>query len=171
MKKQKPWKMRRNHENDASVVKREAKRGIWLEEVPVPQIGINDVLIRVDRTGIAGRTFTSISGMPGHRRRFQYRWSLGTISWVKSWRSEATSATFTSGTWFREGHVVCGRSRNCLAGRRHLCKDTLGVGVNRRGLRRVRRITDEQRMLQSTRDRSRRRIDLRSSRKRVHTAH
>jgi threonine 3-dehydrogenase len=117
-----------------ALVKREAKRGIWLEEVPVPQIGINDVLIRVDRTGICGTDLhiykwdawasktIPVPMVVGHE-------FVGEIVEVGSNVSDFHIGDLVSG----EGHVVCGRCRNCLAGRRHLCKDTLGVGVNRPG--------------------------------------
>jgi threonine 3-dehydrogenase len=117
-----------------ALVKREAKEGLWMEQVEVPAIGINDVLIRVDRTGICG-TDVHI-----------YRWDtwpqktipvpmvvghefVGTIAEVGSNVSDFRVGDVVSG----EGHVVCGRCRNCLAGRRHLCADTKGVGVNRPG--------------------------------------
>ena len=117
-----------------ALVKREAKPGLSLEEVGVPKIGINDVLIRVDRTGICGTDLhiykwdawaqktIPVPMVVGHE-------FVGEIVDVGSnvvdfHRGDIVSA---------EGHVVCGRCRNCLAGRRHLCKDTKGIGVNRPG--------------------------------------
>lgn len=117
-----------------ALVKSEATRGLWLKEVPVPSIGINDVLIRVDRTGICGtdvhiykwdswaqRTIP-VPMVVGHE-------FVGEIVEVGSNVTDFHPGEVVSG----EGHVVCGRCRNCLAGRRHLCKDTKGVGVNRPG--------------------------------------
>lgn len=117
-----------------ALVKREAAPGLWMEQVPVPTIGINDVLIKVDRTGICGtdihiykwdawaqRTIP-VPMVVGHE-------FVGRIVAVGSNVKDFGPGDVVSG----EGHVVCGRCRNCLAGRRHLCKDTKGVGVNRPG--------------------------------------
>src|ERR1700732_1712641 len=92
-----------------ALVKSRAACGLWLEDVPEPVPGINDVKIRVLCTGICG-TDVHI-----------YDWN----DWAKS----TIRVRLVSG----EGHVVCGRCRNCLAGRRHLCAHTQGVGVNRAG--------------------------------------
>ena len=117
-----------------ALVKRKAERGLWLEEVPVPTIGINDVLIRIDRTGICGTDLhiykwdawaqktIPVPMVVGHE-------FVGEIVEVGSNVTDFFPGDVVSG----EGHVVCGRCRNCLAGRRHLCKDTKGVGVNRPG--------------------------------------
>jgi len=117
-----------------ALVKAEAQPGLWLKEVPVPQIGINDVLIRVDRTGICGtdlhiykwddwaRKTIPVGMVVGHE-------FVGEVVEVGS----NVSDFFPGDVVSAEGHVVCGRCRNCLAGRRHLCKDTQGIGVNRPG--------------------------------------
>jgi threonine 3-dehydrogenase len=117
-----------------ALIKKEAKPGLWLAEVPEPKVGINDVLIRVDRTGICGtdlhiyewnewaRQTIPVPLIAGHE-------FVGEIVEVGS-----NVAGFRPGNIVSaEGHVVCGRCRNCLAGRRHLCKDTKGIGVNRPG--------------------------------------
>ena len=117
-----------------ALVKRKQERGLWLEDVPEPQYGINDVLIKVDRTGICGtdlhiykwdawaqRTIP-VPMVVGHE-------FVGEIVEVGSNVNDFRKGQIVSG----EGHVVCGRCRNCLAGRRHLCSDTSGVGVNRPG--------------------------------------
>jgi threonine 3-dehydrogenase len=118
----------------AALVKRESKPGLWLEEVPVPEIGINDVLIRVDRTGICGtdlhiykwdawaKKTIPVPMVVGHE-------FVGEVVEVGANVHDFFPGEIVSG----EGHVVCGRCRNCLAGRRHLCKATEGVGVNRPG--------------------------------------
>jgi len=115
-------------------VKSRKQPGLWLEEVDAPRIGINDVLIRVRRTGICGTDLHI------------YRWDdwaqrtipvplvighefVGEIVEVGSNVADFYPGDIVSG----EGHVVCGRCRNCLAGRRHLCARTQGVGVNRPG--------------------------------------
>ena len=117
-----------------ALVKRERKPGLWLEEVPEPQVGINDVLIRVDRTGICGTDL--------HIYKWD-EWSQRTIPTPMVVGHEFVGEVAEVGSNVKdfypgevvsaEGHVVCGRCRNCLAGRRHLCKDTLGIGVNRPG--------------------------------------
>tara|TARA_R110002095_G_C4251835_1_gene240234 strand:- start:120 stop:1163 length:1044 start_codon:yes stop_codon:yes gene_type:complete len=117
-----------------ALVKKESKPGLWLEEVPVPTIGINDVLIKVDRTGICGtdvhiykwddwaQKTIPVPMVVGHE-------FVGEIVEVGSNVADYTPGEIVSG----EGHVVCGRCRNCFAGRRHLCAHTKGVGVNRPG--------------------------------------
>jgi threonine 3-dehydrogenase len=117
-----------------ALVKSKAERGLWLSDVPEPRPGINDVLIRVHRTGICGtdlhiykwdewaaRTIP-VPLVVGHE-------FVGEVVEVGSNVADFQPGQIVSG----EGHVVCGRCRNCLAGRRHLCADTQGVGVNRAG--------------------------------------
>src|SRR3954454_3694858 len=117
-----------------ALVKSRAEPGLWLEDVPVPQPGINDVLIRIDRTGICGTDVhiykwdawaektIPVPMVVGHE-------FVGEIIEVGSNVKDFFPGEIVSG----EGHVVCGRCRNCLAGRRHLCADTKGIGVNRPG--------------------------------------
>ena len=117
-----------------ALVKAESSPGLTLADVPVPTIGINDVLIRIDRTGICGtdlhiydwdawaRKTIPVPMVVGHE-------FVGEIVAVGSNVRDFFPGEVVSG----EGHVVCGRCRNCLAGRRHLCKATEGVGVNRPG--------------------------------------
>ncbi len=117
-----------------ALVKSKAGPGLWLEDVEVPQIGINDVLIKVLRTGICGtdvhiykwddwaRQTIPVPMVIGHE-------FVGKIVEVGSNVTDFFPGEIVSG----EGHVVCGRCRNCLAGRRHLCANTQGVGVNRPG--------------------------------------
>jgi threonine 3-dehydrogenase len=117
-----------------ALVKSRAERGLWLTDVPEPKPGINDVLIRVHRTGICGTDLhiynwdewaaktIPVPLVVGHE-------FVGEIVEVGSNVADFQPGQIVSG----EGHVVCGRCRNCLAGRRHLCADTQGVGVNRAG--------------------------------------
>jgi threonine 3-dehydrogenase len=117
-----------------ALVKKDPREGLWLEEVPVPRIGINDVLVKVLRTGICGtdlhiytwdawaRKTVPVPLVIGHE-------FVGQVVEVGSNVKDFHPGEIVSG----EGHVVCGRCRNCLAGRRHLCKDTQGIGVNRPG--------------------------------------
>jgi threonine 3-dehydrogenase len=117
-----------------ALVKKYAKPGLWLEEVPVPECGINDVLIKILKTAICGTDIhiwdwnawaqktIPVPMVVGHE-------FVGRIAAVGSNVHDFSVGDIVSG----EGHIVCGRCRNCLAGRRHLCKDTKGVGVNRPG--------------------------------------
>ena len=117
-----------------ALVKKERRAGLWLEDVPAPTLGINDVLIRVHKTGICGTDLhiynwdawaqktIPVPMVVGHE-------FVGEVVEVGSNVSDFHPGEIVSA----EGHVVCGRCRNCLAGRRHLCKDTLGIGVNRTG--------------------------------------
>jgi len=117
-----------------ALVKSKAERGLWLSDVPEPRPGINDVLIRIHRTGICGTDLhiykwdewaaktIPVPLVVGHE-------FVGEIVEVGSNVADFKPGQIVSG----EGHVVCGRCRNCLAGRRHLCADTQGVGVNRAG--------------------------------------
>jgi threonine 3-dehydrogenase len=117
-----------------ALVKKEAAPGLWLEDVPEPQPGANDVLIRVLRTAICGtdihiykwddwaRRTIPVPMVVGHE-------FVGEIVEVGDNVNDYKPGMIVSG----EGHIVCGRCRNCMAGRRHLCPHTSGVGVNRPG--------------------------------------
>jgi len=117
-----------------ALVKSKAEQGLWLEEIPEPTIGINDVLVRVRYTGICGtdvhiyqwdewaQSTIKVPLTIGHE-------FVGEVVAVGSNVNDFFPGDIVSG----EGHVVCGRCRNCLAGRRHLCASTKGVGVNRAG--------------------------------------
>ncbi len=117
-----------------ALVKSRAERGLWLEDVPEPTVGINDVKIRVLKTGICGTdlhiyqwdAWASATVRVGLTIGHEF---VGEIVEVGSNVSDFGLGQIVSG----EGHVVCGRCRNCLAGRRHLCAHTEGVGVNRNG--------------------------------------
>lgn len=117
-----------------ALVKKKAEAGLWLEDVDVPEPGINDVLIKIKKTAICGtdihiynwdawsRKNVPVPLITGHE-------FAGVIESVGSNVKDFKPGDIVSG----EGHIVCGRCRNCLAGRRHLCKDTSGIGVNRPG--------------------------------------
>lgn len=117
-----------------ALVKKKAEPGLWLEDVPAPQFGINDVLIRVLRTGICGTDVHIYNWDAWASRTVPVGLTVGhefvgQIVAVGSNVKDFHEGEIVSG----EGHVVCGHCRNCLAGRRHLCKDTQGIGVNRHG--------------------------------------
>jgi threonine 3-dehydrogenase len=117
-----------------ALVKAKSERGLWLEDIPEPTIGINDVLIRVRYTGICGTDVHIYQWDDWARKTIPVPMAIGhefvgEIVAVGSNVNDFFPGDIVSG----EGHVVCGRCRNCLAGRRHLCAHTLGVGVNRPG--------------------------------------
>jgi threonine 3-dehydrogenase len=117
-----------------ALVKAQADEGLWLEDVPEPEVGVNDVLIRVRKTGICGtdlhihgwdawaRETVPVPMVIGHE-------FVGEVAAVGSNVSDFEIGALVSG----EGHVVCGRCRNCMAGRRHLCAHAIGLGVQRPG--------------------------------------
>lgn len=117
-----------------ALVKARPEPGLWLDDVPVPTVGINDVLIRVEKTGICGtdvhiynwddwaQKTIPVPMVVGHE-------FVGVVEAVGSNVVGFQPGDVVGG----EGHVVCGQCRNCMAGRRHLCKDTRGIGVNRPG--------------------------------------
>jgi threonine 3-dehydrogenase len=117
-----------------ALVKAEAATGLLLEDVPVPEIGINDVLIRVHKTGICGTDLHIYDWDPWAQRTIPVPMVVGhefvgEIVECGSNVSDFQVGDLVSG----EGHVVCGRCRNCLAGRRHLCAHSIGLGVQRPG--------------------------------------
>jgi threonine 3-dehydrogenase len=117
-----------------ALVKAESKPGLWLKEVPVPGIGLNDVLIRVDRTGICGTDLHIYKWDEWARKTIPVPMVVGHEFVGEVVEAGSNVSDFFPGDVVSaEGHVVCGRCRNCLAGRRHLCKDTQGIGVNRAG--------------------------------------
>ncbi len=117
-----------------AIVKKFPKPGLWLDEVATPEIGMNDVLIKIQKTSICGtdvhiwnwdawaQKTIPIPMTVGHE-------FVGTVAAVGENVTNIEIGALVSG----EGHIVCGRCRNCLAGRRHLCKSPMGVGVNRTG--------------------------------------
>lgn len=117
-----------------ALVKREATKGLYLEDVPTPECGINDVLIKILRTAICGTDMhiynwdtwaqktIPVPMVVGHE-------FVGEVVEVGTNVNDFKPGQIVSG----EGHVVCGRCRNCMAGRRHLCSHTSGIGVDRPG--------------------------------------
>lgn len=117
-----------------ALVKSQSCEGIWLQDVPEPQYGIDDVLIKVMKTGICGtdvhiynwdswaKKTIKVPTVAGHE-------FVGRIETVGSNVKHYNVGELVSA----EGHIVCGQCRNCQAGRKHLCTNTLGVGVNRDG--------------------------------------
>ena len=117
-----------------ALVKAKPEPGLWLEEVPEPEIGPNDVLVEVRKTSICGTDLHILEWDD---------WASDTIPTPMVVGHEYMGVVAAIGTEVEglavgqrvsgEGHIVCGRCRNCQAGRRHLCINTIGVGVNRPG--------------------------------------
>ena len=117
-----------------ALVKSKSEIGIWMEDVPIPEIGINDVLVKVQRTAICGTDIhiynwdawaqktIPVPLVVGHE-------FVGEIVDIGSNVIDFHKGQIVSG----EGHIVCGRCRNCMAGKRHYCNHTSGIGVNRTG--------------------------------------
>ena len=117
-----------------ALIKKESRPGLWLENVDEPRIGMNDVLVRVDRTGICGTDLHVYEWDAWAQQAIPVPLVVGHEFVGEILEIGANVAGFQPGNIVSaEGHVVCGRCRNCLAGRRHLCKDTRGIGVNRPG--------------------------------------
>lgn len=117
-----------------ALVKKERKPGLTLEEVPVPEMGINDVLIQILRTAICGTDIHIYNWDAWAQRTIPVPMVIGHEFVGRIVEMGNNVKGFKIGDIVSgEGHIVCGQCRNCLAGRRHLCKDTLGVGVNRPG--------------------------------------
>ncbi|MER5846771.1 L-threonine 3-dehydrogenase [Streptomyces sp. NPDC002012] len=117
-----------------ALVKQKAEPGLWLMDVPEPEIGPSDVLIKVLRTGICG-TDLHIRNYDGWAQQAVKtplvlgHEFVGEIAEIGADVVDINVGDLVSG----EGHLVCGKCRNCLAGRRHLCRSTLGLGVGRDG--------------------------------------
>ncbi|APE04414.1 MAG: L-threonine 3-dehydrogenase [Alteromonas sp.] len=117
-----------------SLVKAKAERGIWLEDTPKPEVGHNDLLIKIRKTAICGTDM--------HIYNWD-EWSQQTIPVPMVVGHEYVGEVVGMGQEVKgfdigdrvsgEGHITCGHCRNCRAGRRHLCRNTEGVGVNRPG--------------------------------------
>ena len=117
-----------------ALVKQNATQGLWLKDVPMPEMGINDVLIQVDRTAICGTDLHIYNWDAWAQKTIPVPMTVGhefvgKIVDVGSNVIDFKPGQIVSG----EGHVVCGRCRNCMAGRRHLCAHTSGIGVDRPG--------------------------------------
>ncbi|MFI6500187.1 L-threonine 3-dehydrogenase [Nonomuraea typhae] len=117
-----------------ALVKDRPEEGLWLKDVPEPELGPGEVLIKVLRTGICGtdlhirkyddwaRHTLELPLIVGHE-------FSGRVVEVAPGVEDIKVGDLVSG----EGHIVCGKCRNCMAGRRHLCRNTIGLGVNRDG--------------------------------------
>ncbi len=117
-----------------ALVKQQAREGLWLEDVPVPKIGINDVLIKVLKTSICGTDVHIYKWDEWAQKTIHPPMVIGHEFVGRIVEMGSNVHDFNVGDIVSaEGHVVCGHCRNCLAGRRHLCHCPQGIGVNRDG--------------------------------------
>jgi len=117
-----------------ALVKSKPEKGLWMEEVEIPKVGVNDILIKVTKSAICGTDL--------HIYRWD-EWSQKTIKTGQTIGHEyvGTVADMGAGvTGFKigervtgEGHIACGQCRNCRRGRQHICENTIGIGVTRNG--------------------------------------
>ena len=117
-----------------ALVKKSAEKGLWMEEVPVPGIGINDVMIKIKKTAICGTDL--------HIYKWD-EWSQKTIKTPMIIGHEYVGVVCEVGPGVRnikvgdrvtgEGHIACGHCRNCRRGKEHVCENSIGVGVHRDG--------------------------------------
>ena len=117
-----------------ALVKSKPEKGLWMEEVDIPEVGVNDILIKVKKSAICGTDL--------HIYRWD-EWSQNTIKTPMTIGHEYVGIVAEMGvgvTGFEvgervtgEGHIACGHCRNCRRGRKHICENTIGIGVNKNG--------------------------------------
>ncbi|NDV64522.1 L-threonine 3-dehydrogenase [Bacteroides sp. 224] len=117
-----------------ALVKSRPGKGLWMEDVPMPEIGVNDVLIKIKKTAICGTDL--------HIYRWD-KWSEKTIKTPMIIGHEYVGTVAKIGEGVKnlnvgdrvtgEGHIACGHCRNCRRGKKHVCENTIGIGVNRDG--------------------------------------
>lgn len=117
-----------------ALVKKYKEKGLWMENIPVPEMGDNDVLIQVHKTAICGTDIHIFNWDDWAKKTIPVPMQvghefMGEIAAIGKNVTEFNIGDRVSG----EGHIVCGHCRNCLGGKRHLCINTKGVGVNRPG--------------------------------------
>jgi threonine 3-dehydrogenase len=117
-----------------ALIKQHAERGIWMGDLPEPSIGPNDVLIRIDKTAICGTDTHIFLWDAWARRTIKVPMAVGHEYCGRIVDMGSEVRGFSVGDRVSgEGHITCGHCRNCRAGRRHLCRNTIGVGVDRQG--------------------------------------
>ncbi len=117
-----------------ALVKAKREPGLWMQDVPVPELGPNDVLIRVKKSAICGTDIHIFNWDEWSQRTIPVPMAVG-HEFMGEIAELGTAVTgFSRGERVSaEGHITCGHCRNCRAGKRHLCRNTVGVGVNRSG--------------------------------------
>ena len=117
-----------------ALVKAKAEKGLWMQDVPEPEVGDNDVLIKIKKTAICGTDIHIYQWDEWSRKTIPVPMHVGhefageIVSFGKNVKGHSVGERVSG-----EGHIVCGHCRNCKAGHRHLCINTRGVGVNRPG--------------------------------------
>jgi threonine 3-dehydrogenase len=117
-----------------SLSKVKAEQGIWMEDVPIPTIGPNDILVRIQKTAICGSDIHIYNWDDWAKKTIPVPMTVGHefVGLVEDFGDEVTS--FKKGDRVSgEGHITCGHCRNCRAGKRHLCRNSLGIGIQRPG--------------------------------------
>jgi len=117
-----------------TLTKKKSEPGLWLEDAPIPEVGENDVLIKIQKTAICGTDIHIFNWDKWSQKTIKTPLVIGHefVGIVEKFGSnvhDVEMGELVSG----EGHIVCGRCRNCLAGRRHLCTEPKCIGVNRNG--------------------------------------
>lgn len=117
-----------------AIVKKHPEKGLWMEDVPTPQVGVNDVLVKVTKAAICGTDL--------HIYKWD-EWAQNTIKTPMTIGHEYVGTVAEIGAEVKsvkigervtvEGHIACGHCRNCRRGRQHICDNTVGIGVNRDG--------------------------------------
>jgi threonine 3-dehydrogenase len=117
-----------------ALVKSRPEPGIWMEEIPEPRVGHNDVLVRVRKTAICGTDLHIYNWDAWAQKTIPVPMAVGHEFCGEIVEIGGEVSGFKAGDRISgEGHITCGYCRNCRAGRRHLCRNTVGVGVNRPG--------------------------------------
>ena len=117
-----------------ALVKAKAEPGIWMQDVPVPEIGPNDVLIKVRKASICGTDVHIWNWDAWAQKTIKVPMVIGHEFMGEIAKLGAEVTGFEVGDRVSgEGHITCGHCRNCRAGKRHLCRNTVGLGVNRQG--------------------------------------
>lgn len=121
--------------NMKALVKKYAKEGLWLDDVAMPKINMHDVLIKVQKSSICGTDVHIYNWDTWSQKTIPIPMTIGHefVGKIVEIGSDVQDF-FVGDTVSAEGHLVCGKCRNCLAGRRHLCMNTNGIGINREGV-------------------------------------
>jgi threonine 3-dehydrogenase len=117
-----------------ALVKAKAEPGLWLEDVPVPDLGPNDVLVKVRKTSVCGTDVHIYDWDAWSQKTVPVPMTIGHEFMGEIAQVGSAVDGFEEGERVSaEGHIICGHCRNCRAGRRHLCRNTVGVGIHRPG--------------------------------------
>ena len=117
-----------------ALVKSYSEKGIWLEDVPMPEVSSNDVLIKVQKTAICGTDVHIYNWDEWAKKTISMPMTTGhEFAGVIAELGESVVGLEVGDVVSAEGHIVCNRCRNCLGGSKHLCPNTVGIGVNRKG--------------------------------------